>query len=85
MAEWGHVRRFYRLRELEDMLGARASAAASFISPLTVIAHDIAFSLLPQRLRRLLCAVLLPLTLLGYAAHRLRGKGTETVALWRKR
>lgn len=84
MAEWGHVRRGYGLSELEALVGSRAMATASFITPLTVLGHDIAFSRLPARLRSLICAVLLPITLIGYALHRTTGKGTETVALWRK-
>jgi hypothetical protein len=85
MAEWGHVRRGYRLADLERLVGAAADRTASFISPLTVLGHDIAFSRLPTRLRRLLCAGLLPLTLLGYAIHRRGARGTETAASWRKR
>jgi hypothetical protein len=49
-----------------------------------VLGHDLAFSRLPGRLRRLLCAALLPLTLAGYTLHRRRGRGTETAAFWRK-
>jgi len=84
MAEWGHVRRGYSLRELESMVGSRAEVRASFITPLTVLGHDIAFSRLPAKLRSLVCAGLLPITLMGYALHRTTAKGTETVALWRK-
>jgi len=85
MAEWGHVRRGYRLAELETLVGARADDRASFITPLTVVGHDIAFSRLPARLRTLLCAAALPLTLLGYATHRPAARGTETAAAWHKR
>ena len=84
MAEWGHVRRGYSLQDLESIVGSRAEASANFITPLTVLGHDIAFSRLPARLRSLVCAGLLPITLIGYALHRSAGKGTETVALWRK-
>ncbi|MGH7633626.1 MAG: class I SAM-dependent methyltransferase, partial [Gemmatimonadaceae bacterium] len=61
MAEWGHVRRGYNLRELEGMVGAPAALSADFITPLTVLGHDVAFSRLPARLRTLLCAGLLPI------------------------
>ncbi|HKX07839.1 MAG TPA: class I SAM-dependent methyltransferase [Stellaceae bacterium] len=84
MAEWGHVRRGYSLAELEALVGSPAMARATFITPLTVLGHDVSFSRLPARLRSLVCAGLLPITLLGYALHRTAGKGTETVALWRK-
>jgi SAM-dependent methyltransferase len=84
MAEWGHVRRGYRLAELERMVGAAADRTATFITPLTVLGHDLAFSRLPARLRRLLGALVLPLTLFGYAVHRPGGHGTETAAVWRK-
>ena len=84
MAEWGHVRRGYSLRELESMVGSRAEVRASFITPITVLGHDIAFSRLPAKLRSLVCAGLLPITLMGYALHGTTAKGTETVALWRK-
>jgi len=85
MAEWGHVRRGYRLAELERMVGARADNTATFITPLTVLGHDIAFSRLPAGLRRLLGVLALPLTLLGYAVHRPGARGAETAASWRKR
>jgi SAM-dependent methyltransferase len=84
MAQWGHVRRGYSLDQLETLVGSRPDASASFITPITVIGHDVSFSRLPARLRSLVCAGLLPITLIGYALHRPAGKGTETVALWRK-
>ena len=85
MAEWGHVRRGYRLAELERLVGAPAERTASFITPLTVLGHDLAFSRLPERWRRGLCAAVLPLTLFGYAVHRPSFRGTETAASWRRR
>ena len=84
MAEWGHVRCGYSLPELETIVGSQAKARATFITPLTVLGHDVAFSRLPPKLRSFVCAGLLPITLIGYALHRGGGKGTETVALWRK-
>jgi SAM-dependent methyltransferase len=85
MAEWGHVRRGYRLADLERMVGARAERVASFITPLTALGHDLAFSRLPRRLRRLLGMLALPLTLFGYAVHRPGARGAETAASWHKR
>jgi SAM-dependent methyltransferase len=84
MAEWGHVRRGYRLDELERVIGLPCLAFATFITPLTVLGHDIAFSRLPYRVRRWLCALLSPLTWLAYAVHRPSSKGTETASAWRK-
>ena len=84
MAEWGHVRRGYRLEELEGLVGQSAQKIANFITPLTAPSHDISFSGLPARLRTLVCALLMPLTGLGYVLHRPDGRGTETAALWRK-
>ena len=52
MAEWGHVRRGYRLDEMDALFGRDHDARATFISPVTVIAHDLSFSNLPQRVRR---------------------------------
>lgn len=84
MAEWGHVRRCYRLGELETLVGAPADRIAHFITPLTAPGHDIAFSKLPARLRTALCALLMPLTGLGYLLHRPERRGTETAAGWQK-
>lgn len=84
MADWGHVRRGYRLEELESFVGHPALRIARFITPLTAPGHDVAFSKLPRRLRTLGCALLMPLTALGYVLHRPMGRGTETAAAWRK-
>ena len=84
MAEWGHVRRGYGLAELERLIGLPCLGFATFITPLTVLGHDIAFSRLPYRVRRCLCALLSPLTWLGYAFHRPSARGTETASAWQK-
>jgi SAM-dependent methyltransferase len=84
MAEWGHVRRSYRLQELEQLVGFPAGRIANFITPMTVLGHDVAFSRLPPRLRTLACALLMPLTGLGYFLYRPKGRGTETASAWRK-
>lgn len=83
-AEWGHVRRGYARSELDALVGLPAARAATFISPLTVLCHDVAFSRLPRRLRRLACWVLSPVTWLGYALHRPGSPGTEGAYLWQK-
>jgi SAM-dependent methyltransferase len=84
MAEWGHVRRGYRLADLERLIGLPCLGCATFITPLTVLGHDIAFSRLPYRLRRYLCALVSPLTWLGYLAHQPSARGTETASAWQK-
>ena len=43
-AEWGHVRRGYSLEELEALIGLPCERSATFISPVTVLCHDVAFS-----------------------------------------
>jgi SAM-dependent methyltransferase len=83
-AEWGHVRRGYSLDELRALIGLPCERSATFITPLTVLGHDVAFSRLPLATRRALCAALSPLTWLGYALHRPGARGTETASAWRK-
>jgi len=83
-AEWGHVRRGYSLAELEELVGLPCERRATFISPLTVVNHDIAFSRLPRAVRIALCTALSPITWLGWWLHRPHGPGTETAAAWRK-
>jgi GT2 family glycosyltransferase/SAM-dependent methyltransferase len=82
--EWGHVRRGYSLAELEALFGASPISTATFITPVTAISHDIAFSKLPERVRRAVCAALAPATWAGYRLHRQNGPGTETASAWRK-
>lgn len=81
-AEWGHVRRGYTLDDLRAIVALPLEAWASFINPVTVLGHDIAFSCLPHR--RKIVAALAPLTWLGYLLHRPHGMGTETASAWRK-
>jgi GT2 family glycosyltransferase/SAM-dependent methyltransferase len=82
MAEWGHVRRGYRLDDLDRLVGLPHARAATFISPVTVVGHDLSFSRLPGRVRRALVAALSPITWLAYALHRPFAPGTETAAAW---
>ncbi len=83
-AEWGHVRRGYSRREIEEVVGFKACRTASFINPLTVLCHDVGFSNLPRRQRRICWAMLSPITLAGYVFHRAETKGTETAYAWIK-
>ena len=84
MAEWGHVRRGCTLAELEQLIEVPYQSYATFINPITVVGHDVAFSNLPHRVRRSLCIMLSPLTWLSYALHRPDSKGTETASAWQK-
>lgn len=80
--EWGHVRRGYTLEDLDRLVGLPRLAWATFINPVTVIGHDVAFSNLPHRRR--LVAALAPLTWAAYALHHPHFPGTETAAAWQK-
>lgn len=84
MAEWGHVRRGYAIEPLQALIGLPCQNSATFITPLTVLGHDVAFSRLPRRLRWLLCGLLSPLTWTAYSLHRPQAKGTETASVWYK-
>ncbi|MBV6624302.1 MAG: class I SAM-dependent methyltransferase [Rivularia sp. (in: Bacteria)] len=84
MAEWGHVRRGYTLENLENLIGLTCENYATFINPITVIGHDIAFSRLPYLIRQSLSTLVIPLTLTGYFLHKPDSKGTETAYAWRK-
>ncbi len=82
-AEWGHVRRGYSLEQLSSLIAIPRQSAATFISPLTVLCHDVAFSNAPARVRRAMCLALSPITWLGYVLHQPASKGTETASAWR--
>jgi SAM-dependent methyltransferase len=84
MAEWGHVRRGYTLTELKALINLPCQQYATFINPLTVLNHDIAFSSLSPRRRQLLCKLLSPLTWLSFYLHQPHFKGTETASAWQK-
>jgi SAM-dependent methyltransferase len=84
MADWGHVRRGYALSELEVLIGLPCQQKATFINPLSVLSHDIAFSRLSPRKRQLLCTLLSPLTWLSYWCSPAASQGTETASLWQK-
>lgn len=84
IAEWGHARRGYTLGELEDLIGLPCQSYATFINPLTILCHDVAFSHLPFVVREMFCLSLSPLTWLSYSLHKPNTKGTETASAWRK-
>jgi ubiquinone/menaquinone biosynthesis C-methylase UbiE len=67
MAQWGHVRRGYSFEQLVQMFdGCKVTGRASYINPLTVIAHDIAFSKLVKPVKWGLIVLQYPVTLIGY-------------------
>ncbi len=84
MAEWGHVRRGYTLEELKSLIGLPCQSYATFINPVTVLGHDIAFSDLSPRHRQLFCKLLTPLTWISYYLHNPQAMGTETASAWQK-
>ncbi len=83
-ALWGHVRRGYSRAEAEALVGFPASRTATFINPLTVLCHDVAFSNLPRRAKQLCWLLLTPITIAGYAFHSRNSRGTETAYRWTK-
>jgi SAM-dependent methyltransferase len=82
MADWGHVRRGYSLDELRALVGLPCRGAATFITPVTVLGHDVAFSRLSGRRRRWASLAVSPVAWAGYAVHRPHGPGTETASAW---
>ena len=84
MAEWGHVRRGYTLANLKTLIPLPCQQYATFINPITVLCHDIAFSNLPRSLSYLLCCLLSPITWIAYWLHRPHASGAETASVWQK-
>jgi len=82
MADWGHVRRGYHLSELEELVGWPAADWASFLSPAVAPGHDLGFSRLPHRVKRLAGVVVAPVGWAGYAVAAQRGPGLEVAAAW---
>jgi SAM-dependent methyltransferase len=84
-ARWGHVRRGYSLERLAELFNGPPEARASFINPLTALAHDIAFSRLGHVRRLAVHLLAAPLSLAGWWLHEpLALEGTEIAARWRK-
>ncbi len=82
MDEWGHVRRGYRIEDLDRLVGRAHDASATFITPVTVLAHDLAFSHLPQRVKRVVGLALAPVVVPAARLHRSHGAGTEIALRW---
>jgi SAM-dependent methyltransferase len=83
MAEWGHVRRGYQQPELVALFGKPPERSATFINPATAFFHDVAFSRLDRRRRKILYAFAAPVAAVGYLCHRPSTRGTETAFAWR--
>jgi len=81
MGEWGHVRRGYSGDELRRLFGSPL-ATANYITPITVVGHDLSFSKLGGKQLLLACVLASPLTWLGYLLHRPTGSGEERVSCW---
>jgi hypothetical protein len=76
------VRRGYRVGELDQLVGRAHDAMATFITPVTVLAHDVAFSRLPSRAKRLAGLALAPLVVPAARLHAPGGAGTEIALRW---
>jgi SAM-dependent methyltransferase len=83
MERWRHVRVGYDLDGLARLFGSPPLVRADFINPVTAVGHDLAFSVLPDRVKRLALVALSPLTWGGYLLQPRDGIGTETAASWR--
>lgn len=84
MDEWGHVRRGYTRSQLEKLIALPCQKYATFINPLTVLCHDLAFSNLSTRKKKWLCNLISPLTWVSYFLHQPHTKETEAAYLWQK-
>jgi len=84
MASWGHVRRGYSAKDLAELFGATPERSATFINPVTSFYHDVAFSRLSRRARKLIYAATAPIISIGYLAHLPRARGSETAFAWRR-
>jgi SAM-dependent methyltransferase len=83
-AEWGHVRRGYTRAELNALFGDGFEVATAFINPLLALSHDVSFSRLGRRKRRLLHLLVAPFSLVGWFVHGMNTPGTEIAARWRR-
>jgi ubiquinone/menaquinone biosynthesis C-methylase UbiE len=84
MRQWGHVRRGYEDPQLDALFERPAEGRATFINAGTALFHDVAFSRLGRRRRKVLYALLAPFTAIGYVLHGPSTRGTETAFAWRK-
>lgn len=82
MDEWGHVRRGYTKEGVARLFGRRADLDANFINPVTSFYHDVAFSHLPRRTRKLIYLATAVPVLAAYALHRPSTVGSEMACAW---
>lgn len=82
MDEWGHVRRGYTTEEVTHLFGRPSDISANFINPVTAFYHDVAFSNLPQRARKLIYLATAVPVLAAYALHRPSTTGSEMACAW---
>ncbi len=84
MDEWGHVRRGYTKDEMAKLFGRPPDRSANFINPITSFYHDVAFSNLSRRKRKLLYLTAAAPVFLAYVFHRPSTRGSEMACAWRK-
>lgn len=84
MDEWGHVRRGYTKDGMAKLFGRPPDLSANFINPITSFYHDVAFSNLSRRKRKLLYLTAAAPVFLAYAFHRPSTRGSEMACAWRK-
>lgn len=82
--EWGHVRRGYTTDALAALFGTAPRRSATFVNAATAFYHDVGFSRIGRRRRRLLYGLAAPVTLAGYVLHRPDTPGTETALAWQR-
>jgi ubiquinone/menaquinone biosynthesis C-methylase UbiE len=82
MDEWGHVRRGYTEEALNALFHRASDSSVSFINPITAFYHDVAFSHLGPRKRKLLYLVAAIPTAAAYAMHGRATWGTEIACAW---
>lgn len=82
MDEWGHVRRGYTREGVAELFGRQFDRKANFINPITSFYHDVAFSHLPRRVRRLIYLATAVPVIAAYALHRPSTKGSEMACAW---
>ena len=82
LAEWGHVRTGYSLTELEGLFSSEFVERSGFINRVTVVNHDLAFSLLPHRIRKILSILLGVPTWCGYLFGAGNLTGNEIALAW---
>jgi SAM-dependent methyltransferase len=82
MDEWGHVRRGYTQEALDALFHRAPDDRTTFINPITAFYHDVAFSRLGPRKRKLLYLAAAIPTAAAYALHGRATRGTEIACAW---